>query len=90
MSKVASVKAMLLRKLNGIVVVEHATEDGIKQARSYGTTLASFNEIKPRNANEILKSTFVLKLSIPMYQKIAIGLFLEFITYLPCIQLFFV
>ena len=66
MSKVASVKATFLRKLKGVVVAEHATEDGIRPARFYGTTLASCNEIKPRNANEILKSTFVLKFSIPM------------------------
>ena len=39
--------------------MKHSTEDGIKLARSYGTTPASCEEIKPRNAKERLNSPFV-------------------------------
>ena len=61
-----SVKATLLRKQKGVVVVEHATEDSIRLARSYGIIPMSCEEIEPRNANEILKSMFVIKFSILM------------------------
>ena len=53
-SKVASIKATLPRNLKGLQFVEHATEHGIRPARSYNTTLESCKEIKPRNAKEIL------------------------------------
>ena len=46
--------------------MEHATEDGMRPARSYGTTPASCKEIKPRNAKEWLNNLFVLRSSIPM------------------------
>ena len=46
--------------------MEHATEDGIRPAKSYGTIPASCKEIKPRNAKERLNSLFVLGSSIPM------------------------
>ena len=46
--------------------MEHATEDGISPAGSYGTTPASCKEIKPRNAKEHLNSPFVFGPSIPM------------------------
>ena len=46
--------------------MEHATEDGIRPARSYSTTPASCKEIKPRNANEVLHSIFVFEFGIPM------------------------
>ena len=70
--------------------MEHATEDGIKQARSYSTTPTSCKEIKPRNANEVLHSIFVFEFGIPRQQKIAVGLFLAFIICLSCLLLFFV
>ena len=46
--------------------MEHATEDGIRLARSYGTTPANWKEIKPRNAKERLNNPFVFGSSIPM------------------------
>ena len=39
--------------------MEHATEDGIRPARSYGTTPASCKEIKPRNANEVFCTIYL-------------------------------
>ena len=60
------VKTTFLRKRKRVLVVEHATEDSIRPARSYGTTPMSYKEIKPRNAKEILKSKVVFEFSIPM------------------------
>ena len=50
----------------GLLFVEHAIKDGIRPARSYGTTPMSYKETKPRNAKEILRSIFVFGFSIPM------------------------
>ena len=58
MRKVIFVKATFLRKWNGVVVVEHATEEVIRPARSCGTTQVSYKEIKPRNTKEALKSIY--------------------------------
>ena len=70
--------------------MEHATEDGMRPARSYGTTPASYKEIKLGNANEILHSIFVFKLIFLCSKRLQLGFSwrLLFIYLVFCYSLF--